>query len=68
MDDGMSFAMKMILPKMISFIKDEIKKGNIKIVTSEDSLDYNITISISKAKGILPEGAFEEVKKQLDLK
>jgi hypothetical protein len=63
----MDFAMKMVLPRLVEYVKAEKKKGTFSIEASENDTAYNISIVLPKAGGAVTPELYAEVKRMLDV-
>lgn len=64
-DNELPFAIKMLLPKALSLIQEQVKAGRLKLTATETNLHYNIVVGISKSNGIVDSKTWEEIKSKL---
>jgi len=59
--------MKMVLPRLVDYIKAEKKKGTFYLTAQELTDTYTITVVLPKKGGAVSTEMFNEVKKMLEV-
>ena len=63
----MDFAMKMVLPRLVEYIKAEKKKGTFTLEATENKDAYVVSIVLPKKGGAVTPELYAEVKKMLEV-